>query len=241
MPTLSTWAVAKKSFVGENAMLVATLDVRKASIRHPVGRSKVRIIESMELAINHRESGEKTCERAPVIGEIRPKPWMLDILYLVSVHEIPKVLVPPSSSRCLPRGFSYHRIKLRVNHYLVGVWLTRLRREAQVFVPVLLNGNRKTVDYLLNNGKLSCRRGLTWTTPSSVLAITSLFSTSLANPVMHRSLFFPELRNLWLTSGGHGPTSKVFRFIPDCIFHMWIVPVEVPAIPKFPHAVTQTD
>jgi hypothetical protein len=74
MPTLSTWAVAKKSFVGENAMLVATLDVRKASIRHPVGRSKVRIIESMELAINHRESGEKACERAPVIGEIRPKP-----------------------------------------------------------------------------------------------------------------------------------------------------------------------
>jgi len=58
-PTLSTWAVAKKSFVGENAMLVATLGVRKASIRHPVGRSKVRIVESRELATSHRESGEK--------------------------------------------------------------------------------------------------------------------------------------------------------------------------------------
>jgi hypothetical protein len=41
-------------------MLEATLDVRKASMRRPVGTSNVRIIESMEVATNHRESGEKS-------------------------------------------------------------------------------------------------------------------------------------------------------------------------------------
>lgn len=39
-------------------MLVATLDVRKASINRPVGMSKVRITESNDVAINHRESDE---------------------------------------------------------------------------------------------------------------------------------------------------------------------------------------
>ena len=62
-PTLSTWAVARKSFEGENDTLVATLEVRNASIKRPVGRSNVRITESKAVAINHRESGEKVCKR----------------------------------------------------------------------------------------------------------------------------------------------------------------------------------
>lgn len=40
-------------------MLVATLDVRKASMRQPVGTSKVRITESSEDTTSHLESGEK--------------------------------------------------------------------------------------------------------------------------------------------------------------------------------------
>jgi hypothetical protein len=62
IPTLSTCAVARKSLVGENEMLVATLDVRNASIRRPVGTSKVLITESRELATSQRESGEKVCK-----------------------------------------------------------------------------------------------------------------------------------------------------------------------------------
>jgi hypothetical protein len=58
MPTLSMWAVAKKSPVGENDMLVATLAVRKASIRQPEGMSNVLIIESSDVVISHRESAE---------------------------------------------------------------------------------------------------------------------------------------------------------------------------------------
>ena len=50
--------VARKSFVGENAMLVATLEVRKASTRRPEGISNVRMMESNDVVINHRESGE---------------------------------------------------------------------------------------------------------------------------------------------------------------------------------------
>ena len=57
-PTLSTWAVARKSFVGENAILVATLGVRNASIKLPVGTSNVRMIESSDVDTIQRESGE---------------------------------------------------------------------------------------------------------------------------------------------------------------------------------------
>lgn len=63
IPTLSTCAVAKKSFVGENVILVATLDVLNASIKRPVGTSNVRIIESNEVVTSHRESGENACRR----------------------------------------------------------------------------------------------------------------------------------------------------------------------------------
>ena len=63
MPTPSTWAVAKKSLVGENDMLVATLAVRKASIRCPEGMSNVLIIESSDVVMSHRESEEKVCVR----------------------------------------------------------------------------------------------------------------------------------------------------------------------------------
>ena len=41
-------------------MLEATLEVRNASIRRPVGTSNVLIMESNELATNHLESGEKS-------------------------------------------------------------------------------------------------------------------------------------------------------------------------------------
>ena len=57
-PTLSTCEVAKKSPVGEKDTLVATLAQRKASISLPVGISNVRIVESREVAISQRESGE---------------------------------------------------------------------------------------------------------------------------------------------------------------------------------------
>ena len=83
---------------------------------------------------------------------------------------------------------------------------------------------------------------LTFTVPSRVLAMTSRFSASLAKPVIHLSppFFLLELRRLFVTSGGQGPTSKLFRLIPDCMFHMWIPPVEDPAIPKLPQDVTHT-
>lgn len=42
-------------------MLVATLEVRNASIKRPVGTSKVRTTESRHVAISQRESGEKVC------------------------------------------------------------------------------------------------------------------------------------------------------------------------------------
>jgi hypothetical protein len=40
-------------------MLVATVEVRKASIRRPVGMSNVLIIESSDVVMSHRESDEK--------------------------------------------------------------------------------------------------------------------------------------------------------------------------------------
>lgn len=58
-PTLSTWAVAKKSLVGENDILVATVVVRKASINLPDGMSNVLITESSDVVMSHRESDEK--------------------------------------------------------------------------------------------------------------------------------------------------------------------------------------
>jgi hypothetical protein len=43
-------------------MLVATLAVRKASIRRPEGMSNVLIIESSDVVMSHRESEEKVYE-----------------------------------------------------------------------------------------------------------------------------------------------------------------------------------
>ena len=39
-------------------MLVATFDVRKASIKRPEGISNVRMTESKDVVISQRESGE---------------------------------------------------------------------------------------------------------------------------------------------------------------------------------------
>lgn len=57
-PTLSTCEVAKKSPVGEKDTLAATLAHRKPSSSLPVGMSNVLIVESREVAISQRESGE---------------------------------------------------------------------------------------------------------------------------------------------------------------------------------------
>lgn len=54
--------MARKSPVGENVRLVAIELVRKASTSLPVGMSNVRIVESSDVAISHRESGEKAYE-----------------------------------------------------------------------------------------------------------------------------------------------------------------------------------
>lgn len=59
--------------VGENARLVATLEVRKASIRHPDGRSNVRMTESREVATSQRESGEKAWTES--LSEISNDRW----------------------------------------------------------------------------------------------------------------------------------------------------------------------
>ena len=82
-------------------------------------------------------------------------------------------------------------------------------------------------------------KDLTLTVPSKVLAITNLFKESVASPVIERSLFEDPGRDD--TSGGHAPIVYDFLRIPDCMLYMCIAPVEVLAIPKFPHAETQTD
>jgi hypothetical protein len=91
-------------------------------------------------------------------------------------------------------------------------------------------------------GSIRQKGTVTLSVPSSVLAMTALLRASLAKPVTHLSppFFFNELRNRCVTSGGAGPMSKLLRFIPDCMFHMWMAPVEELAIPKLPHAETQT-
>jgi hypothetical protein len=61
-PKLSTCEVARKSPVGEKVKLVAIDGTLKASTNRPVGISKVRIVESRDVAINHLESGEKAYE-----------------------------------------------------------------------------------------------------------------------------------------------------------------------------------
>jgi len=61
--------VAKKSLVGENDMLVATVAVRKASIRRPDGMSNVLMIESSDVVMSHRESDEKTYAVMVTISE----------------------------------------------------------------------------------------------------------------------------------------------------------------------------
>jgi len=58
-PVLSTQVMARKSFEGEDNILVATLEVQNASIKRPVSTSNVHITESKAVTTNHRESGEK--------------------------------------------------------------------------------------------------------------------------------------------------------------------------------------
>jgi hypothetical protein len=71
--------------------------------------------------------------------------------------------------------------------------------------------------------------------------MTIRFSASLARPVMERripAVFFEDICEDVPVGGG--PMSKVFRFNPDCIFHIVIEPIDDPTIEKFPHAETHT-
>ena len=90
----------------------------------------------------------------------------------------------------------------------------------------------------------NCNHSPTFMVPSNVLAITSRFKASVAKPVTLRYsvCFFDvdRMLNRLETPGGQGPTSNFFRLSPDCMFHMFINPVDVLAKQKFPHAETHT-
>ena len=99
MPTLSTCEVARKSFVGENERLVATLGVLNALINRPVGISNVRMMESRDAATSQRESGEKVCpislsRRQSLNQQKNHEP------HRVSARGILSALSLPSVSRC---------------------------------------------------------------------------------------------------------------------------------------------
>ena len=68
--------------------------------------------------------------------------------------------------------------------------------------------------------------------------MTSLFNESVARPVTGRSLSEDPSRGD--TPCGHAPMVYDFRRIPDCILYICIIPDDVLAIPKFPHAETHT-
>ena len=94
---------------------------------------------------------------------------------------------------------------------------------------------------VINYAKSHCKgiESLTFNVPSSVHAMTTRSKESLARPTTARSfLLFPKPRSA--TPSGAGPILNVLRLIPDCMFHIWITPVEEPARPKLPHALTQT-
>ena len=104
--------------------------------------------------------------------------------------------------------------------------------------------NQRTRIGISANFNQNCSSSPTLMVPSSVLAITSRFNASVANPVTLRYsvCFFDTARTLnrLETPGGQGPTSNFFRFSPDCMFHMLINPVDVLAKQKFPHAEIHT-
>ena len=111
--------------------------------------------------------------------------------------------------------------------------------------PVEWYGNQRTEGGRVSaNFDQNCNDFPTLMVPSNVLAITSRFKTSVARPVTLRVsvCFFDAARilNRLETPGGQGPTSNFFRFSPDCMFHMFIWPVDVLAKQKFPHAETHT-
>lgn len=76
------------------------------------------------------------------------------------------------------------------------------------------------LDKRFNGDKLVGR--LTLIVPSSVLAMTRRFKASVTKPVIQRSLPFglEAAFNRSATDSGQGPTLNIFRFRPDCMFHM---------------------
>lgn len=85
--------------MGENDILVATLAVRKASMRYPEGMSNVLMIESSDVVMSHRESEEKVCVRYTdeiiTMGQV----WE-NLRGLELVHQIHRTLELFCGSQC---------------------------------------------------------------------------------------------------------------------------------------------
>jgi len=99
-------------------MLVATVDVRKASIRRPVGMSNVLIIESSDVVMSHRESDEK----AYVVIVMRPEQHVTraDLQrpeHVRRIHRTLELFCESQYRRDAQRG---HRMSQQVNRCLAG-------------------------------------------------------------------------------------------------------------------------
>lgn len=143
-PTLSVCDVARKSFVGENATLVAILGVRKASMSRPVGMSKVRMIESSDVVTSHRESGEKVCRDTldkPCVRASYRRQYLPDPMYGPDDHE---ALLLHFSSRYRLSGPLDRRTRPRANHCPAARSSIGRNPEAPKSFLALLYGSRRT-------------------------------------------------------------------------------------------------
>jgi len=218
-----------------------TLGVLNALINRPEGMSNVRMMESRDAATSQRESGEKAypvplsqrSELEPkgkprTTSSIRPRnPFSSLTTLRVSMSTIrttrsSQITASRLLSRCSRIDVAADGSTKASSSWVV--WKSKNWEEGQ---RVLTRNNRTT---------------LTLMVPSSVLAITRRFKASVAKPVTPRYsvCFFDADRvlNRLETPGGQGPMSNFFRFSPDCMFHMFISPVDVVAKQKFPHAET---
>jgi len=142
-PTLSTCEVAKKSFVGENERLVATLGVLNASINRPVGISNVRMTESRDAATSQRESGEKVYP-VPLSRWRGSNQMQNHEPHRVSVRGTLSVLSLPSVSRCPLSERRGHHISQPADRCL-GAAELMLRRTAIPRRPLVgWCGNQRT-------------------------------------------------------------------------------------------------
>lgn len=147
-------------------------------------------------------------------------------------------------SRCLLSARRGHHRSPPTGHCL-GVVEDTLRRTAEPrFLLVEWCGSRRTEGGRSTSAGENYSGFPTLIVPSSVLAITNRFKASVARPVTLRYsvCLFDTARvlNRLKTPGGLGPTSNFFRFSPDCMFHMFMSPLDVLAKQKFPHAEMHT-